>query len=112
MGQVIRTSIGFIGWPELDQNLWQSATTKGDFLSPDGRAAKWVPETKLQVEKGYGKWVYYLTLASSNRPICHNPSLLEALFRAPISPLYHLEKGSRPLLSQIARGFGPTLASR
>ena len=65
MGQVIRTSIGFIGWPELDQNLWQSATTKGDFLSPDGRAAQWVPETKLQVEKGYGKWIYYLTLASA-----------------------------------------------
>ena len=61
MGQVIRTSIGFIGWPELDQNLWQSATTKGDFLSPDGRAAQWVPETKLQVEKGYGKWVFFLT---------------------------------------------------
>ena len=61
MGQVIRTSIGFIDWPELDQKLWRSATTKGDFLSPDGRAAQWVPETKLQVEKGYGKWVFFLT---------------------------------------------------
>ena len=61
MGQVIRTSIGFIDWPELDQKLWRSATTKGDFLSPDGKAAQWVPETKLQVEKGYGKWVFFLT---------------------------------------------------
>ena len=61
MGQVIRTSIGFINWPDLDQKLWQSATTKGDFLSPDGRAAQWVPETKFQVEKGYGKWVFFLT---------------------------------------------------
>ena len=61
MGQVIRTSIGFMNWPELDQKLWQSATTKGDFLSPDGRAAQWVPETKFQVEKGYGKWVFFLT---------------------------------------------------
>ena len=61
MGQVIRTSIGFINWPDLDQKLWQSATTKGDFLSPDGRAAQWVPETKFQVEKGYGKWIFFLT---------------------------------------------------
>ena len=71
MGKASRTSIGFIDWPELDQNLWRSATTKGDFLSPDGRAARWVPETKLQVGKGYGKWVFFLTsivaLPSENR---------------------------------------------
>ena len=55
MGQVIRTSISLSAWPELDQRLWYSATTKGEFLAPDGKAAHWVPETKRQVEKGYGK---------------------------------------------------------
>ena len=65
MGQVIRTSISLSAWPELDQRLWYSATTKGEFLAPDGKAAHWVPETKRQVEKGYGKWVYYLTLVSA-----------------------------------------------
>lgn len=65
MGQVIRTSISLLAWPELDQRLWYSATTKGEFLALDGKAAHWVSETKRQVEKGYGKWVYYLKLVSA-----------------------------------------------
>jgi len=71
MGQLIRTSISLANWPELDQRLWRSATSKGEFLSPNGKAAHWVPETKRQVEKGYGKWIFFLTsvaaLSSENR---------------------------------------------
>ena len=59
MGQVIRTSVSLSAWPELDQRLWYSATTKGEFLAPDGKAAHWAPETKRQVEKGCGDVNHY-----------------------------------------------------
>ena len=44
----------------LDRELWHAATHKGDFLDPDGKAANWSDATRIQVEKGYSKWIFHL----------------------------------------------------
>ena len=60
-----RTSVDFPQWPALDQSLWSSALMRGDFLDADGMAATWAPATKIQVQKGYGKWIHFLTLCGA-----------------------------------------------
>ena len=55
-----RTSTPLGRWPALDQRLWQKASTKGDFLDPDGKGAHWADATKKQVLKGYSKWIFHL----------------------------------------------------
>ena len=60
MSKKAPTSTHLFEWPELDQHLWQVATQKGNFLERDGRAAHWSDATRLQVQKGYGKWVFHL----------------------------------------------------
>lgn len=55
-----RTSTPFDQWPALDQRLWLKASTKGDFLDPDGKGAHWADATKTQVLKGYSKWIFHL----------------------------------------------------
>jgi len=60
MSKTAPTSRPFARWPARDQHLWQAATHKGDFLDPDGKAAHWSDATRIQVEKGYGKWIFHL----------------------------------------------------
>ena len=59
-----RTALPLSDWPDMDKALWAKATQTGDFLEPDGKAAHWAAPTKLQVQKGYGKWLYFQNLAS------------------------------------------------
>ena len=54
------TAVKIGQWPELDQQLWRDATSKGDFLEPSGAGAHWAEATKKQVVKGYGKWIFHL----------------------------------------------------
>jgi integrase/recombinase XerD len=54
------TAVNIDQWPELDQQLWRDAISKGDFLEPDGAGAHWADATKKQVQKGYGKWIFHL----------------------------------------------------
>ena len=54
------TSVGLANWPEIDRRLWSTAITSGEFLEPHGAAAHWSEATKLQVQKGYGKWIFHL----------------------------------------------------
>jgi site-specific recombinase XerD len=61
MSKKAPTSTHLFEWPELDQHLWQVATQKGNFLERDGKAAHWSAATRLQVQKGYGKWIFHLT---------------------------------------------------
>ena len=63
--KIERTSVDFAKWPVLDQSLWSTALLRGDFLDADGMAATWAPATKIQVQKGYGKWIHFLTLCSA-----------------------------------------------
>ena len=60
MSKSVPTSIKIENWPALDLQLWQTATKKGDFLEPDGKAAHWSDATLLQVQKGYSKWLFHL----------------------------------------------------
>ena len=60
MSKKAPTSRPFARWPARDQHLWHAATRKGDFLDPDGKAAHWSDATRIQVEKGYGKWIFHL----------------------------------------------------
>jgi integrase/recombinase XerD len=54
------TSVKLEDWPVLDRELWHAATRKGEFLDPDGKAANWSDATRVQVEKGYSKWIFHL----------------------------------------------------
>ena len=60
MSKTALTSRPFARWPARDQHLWHAATHEGDFLDPDGKAAHWSDATRIQVEKGYGKWIFHL----------------------------------------------------
>ena len=60
MSRKALTSVPLVRWPARDQHLWQVATHKGDFLDPAGKAAHWSDATRVQVEKGYGKWIFHL----------------------------------------------------
>ena len=61
MSKTSPTSVKLEEWPIIDRELWQTATRHGDFLEADGKAAHWSDATRLQVQKGYGKWVFHLT---------------------------------------------------
>jgi integrase/recombinase XerD len=60
MSMTSPTSLKLESWPIIDRELWQTATRHGDFLEADGKAAHWSDATRLQVQKGYGKWVFHL----------------------------------------------------
>ena len=60
MSKTSLTSVKLEEWPVLDRELWHAATHKGDFLDADGKAANWSDATRIQVEKGYSKWVFHL----------------------------------------------------
>jgi len=60
MSKTSPTSVKLEDWPVLDRELWHAATHKGDFLDPDGKAANWSDATRIQVEKGYSKWIFHL----------------------------------------------------
>ncbi len=60
MSKKAPTSRPFARWPARDQHLWHTATQKGDFLDPDGKAAHWSDATRIQIKKGYGKWIFHL----------------------------------------------------
>jgi integrase/recombinase XerD len=60
MSKTSPTSVKLEDWPVLDRELWHAATRKGEFLDPDGKAANWSDATRLQVQKGYGKWIFHL----------------------------------------------------
>ena len=48
-------------WPMPDRDAWVEATNPGDRLSDAGRAAHWSPKTRHQVEKDYGRFLFWLT---------------------------------------------------
>ena len=48
-------------WPEADRRAWEAAQYQGDVLEPGGGAAGWAPHTRTKIEKGYGRWLTWLT---------------------------------------------------
>ncbi|MBF9023523.1 tyrosine-type recombinase/integrase [Rhodobacterales bacterium FZCC0069] len=60
MSKIERSSLPFTDWPDQDRRLWQSATEEGRYFQKAGKASHWSEATKLQVQKGYAKWLWYL----------------------------------------------------
>ena len=60
MSKIERTSLPLNDWPDEDRRLWQSATEEGRYFQKAGKASCWSEATKLQVQKGYAKWLWYL----------------------------------------------------
>src|SRR5215469_17063138 len=48
-------------WPEADRRAWKAAQHQGDVLEGGGSAAGWAPHTRTKIEKGYGRWLTWLT---------------------------------------------------
>jgi hypothetical protein len=99
-----RTALSFCDWPDMDKILWAKATQTGDFLEADGKAAHWAAPTKLQVQKGYGKWLFFQNLApdtASSTP--QNPSerISEATLRAYLAWLKKQRLASQTIASRI-----------
>jgi len=60
MSKIERTSLPLANWPDQDSRLWQAANEAGRYFQQVGKAAHWSEATKLQVQKGYAKWLWYL----------------------------------------------------
>ena len=99
-----RTALLLSDWPDMDKALWAKATQTGDFLEADGKAAHWADPTKLQVQKGYGKWLYFQNLASDTASSTHQkPSerISEATLRAYLAWLEDQGLASQTIASRI-----------
>ena len=104
MTVVPRSALSFCDWPDMDKALWAKATQTGDFLEADGKAAHWADPTKLQVQKGYGKWLYFQNLASdtaSSTPQKPSERISEATLRAYLAWLEDQGLASQTIASRI-----------
>jgi len=98
------TAVKIDQWPELDQQLWRDAISKGDFLEPDGAGAHWADATKIQVQKGYGKWIFHLECEGMlEGPEAQTPSqrLNEDVLRSYIKRLEDQGLASQTIASRI-----------
>jgi len=99
-----RTALPLCDWPETDKVLWAKATQTGDFLEADGKAAHWAAPTKLQVQKGYGKWLYFQNLEPdtvSSTPQKPSERISEAALRAYLAWLKKQGLASQTIASRI-----------
>jgi integrase/recombinase XerD len=54
-------------WPDADRQLWTAATRPSDLLDPDtGARSGCAPNTNAKAEKGYGRWLTFLTLTDGD----------------------------------------------
>ena len=56
-------------WPEADHRAWQAARRHADPLEGGGRAAHLARHSVVKLEKGYGRWLTWLTLAGLHDPL-------------------------------------------
>ena len=77
MSKIERTSLPLANWPDQDSRLWQASNEAGRYFQQVGKAAHWSEATKLQVQKGYAKWLWYLQQMSAagitQVTYCRNP---------------------------------------
>lgn len=104
MSKAQPTAVKIEQWPKLDQQLWRDAISKGDFLEPDGAGAHWADATKIQVQKGYGKWIFHLECEGMLRgPEARRPSqrLNEDVLRSYIKRLEGQGLASQTIASRV-----------
>ena len=98
------TALPLCDWPDMDKALWAKATQTGDFLEADGKAAHWAAPTKLQVQKGYGKWLFFQNLESdtvSSTPQKPSERISEATLRGYLAWLEDQGLASQTIASRI-----------
>ena len=99
-----RTALSLCDWPDMDKALWAKAKQTGDFLKADGKAAHWAAPTKLQVQKGYGKWLFFQNLefnTTSSTPQKPSERISEATLRAYLVWLKRQGLASQTIASRI-----------
>ena len=99
-----RTALSLCDWPDMDKALWAKATQTGDFLEADGKAAHWAAPTKHQVQKGYGKWLFFQNMgtdATSSTLQTPSERISEATLRAYLAWLKDQGLASQTIASRI-----------
>jgi integrase/recombinase XerD len=80
---VIRRSLPFDAWPEVDRIAWNEAIAQGDVFDGRGPAAHWAATTRYTVMAAYGRFLAFLAASE--------PSALEE------------DPGKRPTEDRLAR---------
>jgi hypothetical protein len=57
---VIRRSLPFDAWPEVDRIAWTEAIAEGDVFDGRGPAAHWAATTRYNVMAAYGRYLAFL----------------------------------------------------
>ena len=63
---MIRQSLPFDAWPELDRTAWTEAIVEGDIFDGRGPAAHWAAATRSAVIAAYGRWLGFLAVSESS----------------------------------------------
>lgn len=102
MSKIERTSLPVTDWPEQDQRLWQSATEPGRYFKKAGKASHWSEVTKLQVQKSYAKWLWYLQSCGLLDPAAFpSERISEQYLRGYLAELDHQGVASVTITSRI-----------
>src|SRR5690242_11978305 len=70
---MIRRSLPFDAWPEVDRIAWTEAIAEGDIFDGRGPAAHWAATTRCSVTAAYGRFLAFLAaseaLALAEHPV-------------------------------------------
>jgi integrase len=70
---VIRRSLPFDAWPEVDRIAWTEAIAEGDLFDGRGPAAHWAATTRYKVIAAYGRFLAFLA-ASEPSALAEDPA--------------------------------------
>ena len=70
---MIRRSLPFDAWPEVDRIAWTEAIAEGDIFDGRGPAAHWAATTRNSVVAAYGRYLAFLT-ASESSALAEDPT--------------------------------------
>jgi integrase/recombinase XerD len=70
---VIRRSLPFDAWPEVDRTAWTEAIAQGDLFDGRGPAAHWAATTRYNVMAAYGRYLAFLA-ASEPAALAEGPA--------------------------------------
>src|SRR5215469_3914619 len=70
---VIRRSLPFDAWPEVDRIAWTAAIGDGDIFDGRGPAAHWAVTTRYAVRAAYGRYLAFLA-ASEPSALAEHPA--------------------------------------
>jgi integrase/recombinase XerD len=107
-------------WPEPDNLLWQAACAPADLLDEDvGARSRHAAISNLKVEKGYGRWLTYLSI-SAPEYLADPPAarITPERVKAYVERLRSLKNGTATILARLqeldsaAKVMGPNQSWR